>query len=56
MIRLARGNTFSPVPIRVDAMVVAFRLQGVFESLDVEPVPGEEVTGLMNLQRVRCVR
>ena len=50
-----RGITFSPVPIRVDAMVLAFRPQSVFESLDVLPVPGEEVTSLVNLWKVKRV-
>ena len=45
--------TLCPVPIGLNASVIAFCSQLIFKSLDVKPVPRKKEAGLVNLQEVR---
>lgn len=45
--------TFRPVPIRMDAVVSAFRSQLVFEGLDIQSVPRQKKARVVNLRKVR---
>ena len=44
-----QNRTDSPVPVRLVTSVIAFLLKGDFEVLDVCAMPGQEVTGEVDL-------
>ena len=50
---IAQRVTLCPVPIGLNAGIVAFRSKRVFKSLNINPVPWKEVAGLVNLWGVR---
>jgi len=47
--------TLCPVPIGMNTVVSAPCPQLIFKSLDVNPVPGKEETGAVNLQKVEMI-